>query len=398
MTVDIDQLVEFRHDIHQHPEVGLELPRTQQKVLEALDGLGMEITLGRRSTSVMAVLRGGAVPAGTAPRPTVLLRADMDALPVIEDTGLPWASQNGNMHACGHDTHTAMLVAAARSLAEDRATLPGDVVFMFQPGEEGVNGAQVMIDEGIVEVAGRVPDAAMGIHVRANAPGGVFSIRRGQMMAAGNSLLVTLRGRGGHGSAPHEAKDPIPALLESVLALQVGITREFDVFDPVVLTVGSIHAGTRRNVIPAEGSFEATIRTFDPATRAQVTAFAPRVVQGVADAYGLQADIRIEEGYPALINDGTEVEIGIALIEELFGTGSLDLFKNPTAGTEDFSRILQRIPGYFVFLGACPPGGDPAAVAPNHSPLAVFDDDVLGRGAELEVAWTHRRLRALAAG
>ena len=396
MPVDVEKMIAFRHDLHANPEVGLVLPRTQQKVLEALDGLGLEVKLGKRSTSVMAVLRGGDVDRTARVRPTVLLRADMDGLPVEEDTGLDWASMNGSMHACGHDTHTAMLVASALALAESRASLRGDVVFMFQPGEEGSDGAQVMIDEGIVDVAGRVPDAAMGIHVWSNAAHGVFALRRGKMMASGGSLIVTMRGRGGHGSAPHQAKDPIPALLASVLALQVGITREFDVFEPIVLTVGSIHAGTRRNVIPSEGTFEATVRTFDAATRSKFAHFAPRVVRGIAQAYGLEVDVRIEEGYPSLENNAPEVDRGIDLIRELFGDANLNFLTNPIGGTEDFARILQRMPGYFVFLGACAPAVDPATAPSNHSAQAYFDDAVLSQGVELETTWARRRLQSLA--
>ena len=396
MIVDTEKLIAFRHDLHANPEVGLNLPRTQQKVLDALEGLGLELKVGDRSTSVMAVLRGGAVGRTQGTRPTVLIRADMDGLPVVEDTGLDWASTNGNMHACGHDTHTAMLVASAQALVESRASLHGDVVFMFQPGEEGADGAQVMIDEGIIDVAGRIPDAAMGIHVWSNAEHGVFSVRRGKMMASGGSLIVTMRGIGGHGSAPHQAKDPIPALLESVLALQIGITREFDVFEPIVLTVGSIHAGTRRNIIPSEGTFEATVRTFDSATRDKFAHFAPRVVRGIAAAHGLDVEVRLEEGYPALENDPGEVDFGIELIQELFGEGHLNFLPNPMGGTEDFSRILQRMPGYFVFLGACASGMDPARAPSNHSGQAYFDDAVLRRGVELETTWARRRLESLA--
>jgi hippurate hydrolase len=396
MTVDTEKLIAFRHDLHANPEVGLHLPRTQQKVLDALDGLGLEFTLGDRSTSVMAVLRGGDVNRTQPKRPTVLLRADMDGLPVVEDTGLDWASTNGHMHACGHDTHTAMLVATAQALAESRSSLQGDVVFMFQPGEEGVDGAQVMIDEGVIDVAGQVPDAAMGIHVWSNAAHGVFSLRRGKMMASGGSLIVTMKGVGGHGSAPHQAKDPIPALLESVLALQVGITREFDAFQPIVFTVGSIHAGTRRNVIPSEGTFEATVRTFDDVTRDKFAQFAPRVVRGIADAYGLDVDICLEDGYPSLQNDPREVEFGIDLIQDLFGEDHLTFLANPMGGTEDFSRVLQRIPGYFVFLGACAPDADPLSAPSNHSGQAYFDDAVLQRGVGLETTWARRRLQSIA--
>jgi hippurate hydrolase len=393
--IDAAQLIAFRHDIHRNPEVGLDLPRTQSKVLDALDGLGFEITTGANSTSVMAVLRGGDVPSGT--RPLVLLRADMDALPVEEKTGLPFASENGNMHACGHDTHTAMLVSAARALAADAAHLPGDVVFMFQPGEEQVNGAQVMIDEGLLEVAGRLPDAAAGLHVRATSPSGSFVYKPGAMMADGNSLDVVFHGAGGHGSAPHRSKDPIPALLEAIQQIQIAVARRIDAFDPVIFSPGIIQAGTRRNVIPDDARFQATIRTFTPEGRAAFRAFASQILEAVAQAHGITVEYSHIDGYPALINDPVESELGEDIIEELFGSAALTIFPHPQAGTEDFSRVLQRVPGFYMNLGACPPDRDPATAPNNHSSRAVFDDGALERGSAFEYEWVHRKLAALAA-
>ena len=257
-------ITELRHAIHREPEIGLHLPATQHKVLGFLAGLPLEISTGTALSSVTAVLRG-ARPDG----PVVLLRGDMDALPVTERTGLAYASQTeGVMHACGHDLHTAMLAGAARLLAARQRELPGSVVFMFQPGEEGLAGARHMIEEGVLDAAGRRPAAAYALHVfSAELPAGVISTRPGPMLASSRVLEVTVNGRGGHASIPHRSADPIPAACEMVTALQTMVTRRFDVFDPVVVTVGCFQAGTTSNVIPDQASFQASIRTFSPAAK-----------------------------------------------------------------------------------------------------------------------------------
>src|SRR5689334_12225213 len=269
-TADLqDDLVRLRRDLHREPELGLELPRTQEKVLAALDGLPLEIGLGRSLSSVTAVLRGSS--AG----PAVLLRADMDALPLTERSGVDYASRvDERMHACGHDLHTAMLVGAARLLAE--AEFAGSVVFMFQPGEEGFAGARHMINEGVLDAAGERPVAAYALHVSGNKlPCGLFSTRPGPMLAAADQITVTVHGRGGHASQPHGAADPIPAACEMVIALQTMVTRRFDVFDPVVITVGSFHAGTTDNVIPDQARFLATARSYSQASRAALAELVP---------------------------------------------------------------------------------------------------------------------------
>ena len=234
-----DEIAELRHAIHSEPEIGLDLPKTQRKVLDALDGLPLKVGTGTGLSSVTAVLRGD------KPGPVVLLRGDMDALPVAEGTGLSYASKiPGAMHACGHDLHTAMLAGAARLLSARKADLPGTVLFMFQPGEEGYAGAKHMIGEGVLDAAGQRPVAAFGLHVTSNRlPLGTFSTRGGAMLAAADKIFITVHGRGGHASAPHKTADPIPVACEIVLALQTLVTRKFDVFDPVVITVGSFQAG-----------------------------------------------------------------------------------------------------------------------------------------------------------
>ncbi|HEY3981823.1 MAG TPA: M20 family metallopeptidase, partial [Streptosporangiaceae bacterium] len=365
------ELRDLRRAIHREPELGNDLPRTQEKVLAALDGLPLEnVSLGRQLTSVTAVLRGG------RPGPTVLLRGDMDALPVTELTGVPYSSQvDGAMHACGHDLHTAMLVGAARLLSARQAELPGSVVFMFQPGEEGMAGARLMIEEGVLEASGERAVAAYGLHVSSSEMrAGVFAGRPGAQLAAADQLEVTVRGRGGHASRPSLAADPIPVACEIVTALQTLVTRRFDVFDPVVITVGSFHAGTADNIIPAAAELKATIRTFSPAARARVRDAAVHLARQIAASHGLTADAEFIDGYPVTMNDPAELEFTGRTIAESLGDGRFVLAPNPITGAEDFSFVLEEVPGAFVFLGACPPDADPAAAAYNHSPEAVFDD------------------------
>ena len=271
------------------------------------------MSTGRKLSSVTAVLRGGAGGGADGPRdagrPSVLLRGDMDALPVTEATGLPYASRfAGVMHACGHDLHTAMLAGAARLLSERRAELPGDVIFMFQPGEEGYAGADKMIGEGVLDAAGeRWPVAAYALHVSSTQlPCGVFTTKPGPMLAAADIIRVTVRGRGGHASQPHLAADPIVAACEMVTALQALVTRQFDVFDPVVITVGSFHAGTTDNVIPDEAQFVGTARSYSAAARARLRDGTIGLVDHIAQAHGLTADAEYIEEYPVTVNDEAE--------------------------------------------------------------------------------------------
>ncbi len=392
-----DEIVGLRHAIHREPEVGLDLPRTQEKILAALDGLPLEVSTGQKLSSVTAILRGGAPgngATGNGNRPVVLLRGDMDALPVSEATGLPYASRvDGVMHACGHDLHTAMLAGAARLLAERRNELPGDVVFMFQPGEEGRRGAKLMIDEGLLDAAGRRPVAAYAVHVfSAQYPRGVFALRPGPMLAASDILRVTVRGRGGHASQPYRCADPIPGACEMVTALQTMVTRQFDVFDPVVITMASIHAGTTYNVIPDEARFLGTARSFSAEARDRLRARTARLVADIAAAHGLTAEVDYEEGYPVTVNDAGEAAFAAGAAAEVFGAERALRAEYPIAGAEDFSFVLEQVPGAFVFLGACPPGRDPETAPSNHSAEAMFDDSVLADGTALyaELAW--RRL------
>ena len=384
------EIAELRHAIHSEPEIGLDLPKTQRKVLDALAGLPLEVSTGTAVSSVTAVLRGG------RPGPVVLLRGDMDALPVTEETGLPYASAiPGAMHACGHDLHTAMLAGAAKLLCARQDEVPGTVIFMFQPGEEGFAGARHMINEGVLDAAGERPVAAYALHVSANKqPCGVFSTRPGPMLAAADQITVTVHGRGGHASQPHRAADPIPAACEMVIALQTMVTRKFNVFDPVVLTVGSFHAGTVDNVIPDDARMAASLRTFSPETRARAMDAAIALVHDVASAHGLTATAEFGQGYPVTVNDAGQAEFAESVVTGLLGAGRFMPTPYPLTGSEDFSYVLEEVPGAFLMLGACLPGNDPATAAFNHSPEAAFDDAVLADGAAVYAELAIKRLAA----
>ncbi len=381
----------MRRDLHRAAEIGLQLPRTQALVTAALADAGLEITLGRRLTSVVGVLRG----LRPGPVPAVLLRADMDALPVTEETGEPFAAQPGVMHACGHDLHTAALVGAAILLNRHRAELAGDVVFMFQPGEEGHDGAAAMIAEGVLDAAGTRVSAAYGLHVFSSTlPRGVVATRPGPLMASSAGLFVTVRGVGGHGARPHAAADPIVVAAEMVTALQTMVTRQFDVFDPVLITVGIFQAGTRRNVIPDSATFEATVRAFSAGAMARIKDSSVRLCTQLAAAYGLQADVSFTDEYPVTVNDAEHADFALRVAEDVFGDDRTLLLPDPMMGSEDFSRVLAEVPGAFLFLGACA-GKDPATAPTNHSALARFDESVLPDAALLLAELARRRLDML---
>ena len=306
-------LIDLRRELHQIPEVGLELPKTQAMVLDAVAGLPLEISTGKDLTSVVGVLRGG------QPGPTVLLRGDMDALPVVEETDLEYASTNGNMHACGHDLHTAGLVGAARLLSAHREELQGNVLFMFQPGEEGLGGAGYMIREGLLQATGDKPIAAYAIHVWSHAAKGLFQTRPGTMMAGSNQLHVTVHGKGGHGSSPSMTVDPVPVVAELVLALQTYATRRVDVFDPVVITVTQLAAGVAVNVIPNTARLGATVRTLSNETFDQLSRELPALAQGIAAAHGCTVEADFSKQYPVTINDAARTAETSVLLGEVFG-------------------------------------------------------------------------------
>lgn len=390
-TVDardiLPQLIALRRALHAQPEVGLDLPRTQRKVLDALAGLPLEITTGIRTTSVVAVLRGA------LPGPVVLLRGDMDALPIEEATGLEYAATNGAMHACGHDLHTAGLVGAARLLSAHRERLHGSVVFMFQPGEEGHGGAQIMLEEGVLDAAGERPAAAYAIHV-APGPRGVFATRPGAATAGSNQLHVTINGRGGHGSQPHQALDPVPVAAEIVLALQSFVTRRFDAFDPVVLSVTRLDTGDGAvNVIPEQVRLSATVRTVSAVSLAVLQEGLPRLVKGIASAHGLDAEVEFTVMFPVTLNDPAETAGTLTTLRDTFGAPRVLTAPTPTMGSEDFAYVLDEIPGTFFALLASPPDLDPGQAEWNHSPRVRFDDTVLADHAAALAALAFSRTR-----
>ncbi|MGB3761735.1 MAG: M20 family metallopeptidase [Ornithinimicrobium sp.] len=389
-----EELRSLRRDLHQIPEIGLDLPLTQARLLAELKGLDLEITTGQGLSSVVGVLRGhkdrGAHDA--ASRPVVLLRGDMDGLPVTEEVDVPYVSRHaGQMHACGHDLHMAAMVGAARILHAQRDDLEGDVVLMFQPAEEGPGGAKPMLAEGLLDAAGRRVDAAYALHVfSSELPLGQWSAKPGALMAGADTVQITVTGRGGHGSTPHRAADPVPVICEIVLALQTMVTRTFDAFDSVVLTVGRVSAGTKDNIIPDSAELAATLRTFDPVIRATATAAIERVAAGVSAAHGMTASVTFSEGYPATINDEAEYALAAEVTTDLFGAERHTLRPLPEMGSEDMSFVMNEVPGAYFFLSAC--AEEDFENAPdNHSPRAAFDDSVLPDAAAWLAAVALRR-------
>lgn len=373
-----DDLVDLRRQLHRVPEIGLRLPQTKALVLEALAGLPLEIHEGDSLDSVVAVVRGAKGESG----PVVILRGDMDALPVQEETGLPFASEvPGVMHACGHDLHVAALVGAARLLCRRREELSGDVVLMFQPAEEGPGGAEPMIAEGLLDIAGRRADAAYAWHIAAAGyPLGTWFGNRGTTMASSEDIHVVVHGAGGHGSQPWDALDPVPVAAEIVLALQSAVTRSFDVTDPVVATVGRLAAGTKANIIPDRAELDITCRALSEEARQRLRVVVERVATGVAAAHGLTATTEVVESYPPTVNDEAEHDLACQVIDDLFGAGTYVERPAPEMGAEDFSFVMEQVPGAYLYLSGCSTD-DPATAPDNHSPRAEFDDSVLWQAA-----------------
>ena len=385
----LDDVVALRRDLHMRPELDLDLPLTQARVLDALDGLPLAVTTGQRQSSIVADLDGD------RPGPTVLLRGDMDALPMPEDTGLDFASQvDGAMHACGHDAHTAMLAGAARLLAARRGDLAGRVRFMFQPGEEGAGGATVALREGVLDATdgGEPVSWAFAIHQSPSMPSGLVATKGGPLLASADVLHVTVRGRGGHASMPHYANDPIPVACEIVQALQTWVTRRVDVFDPAVVTVGRIAAGTTTNVIPESARIDGTIRAVSARVRDDARAAVQRIATHVAAAHDMAAEVEIVPGYPVTVNDAGAADEVLATSRWLVGDKLTAPMPTPVMGAEDFSYVVERVPGAMAFLGTRPPGVAPAEAAPNHSNRMVLDEEAMARGVALYAAVALRRL------
>ena len=374
----LPELQTLRRKLHQIPEFGLELPNTLKAILDEVSGLG-EITLGKSITSAVLRIKGD------LPGPTVLLRADMDALAVIEDTGLEFASTNSFMHACGHDLHMAMGVGAAKILASRSSELKGEVIIFFQPGEEGHHGADIMIEEQALMVSGSKPIRAYGLHVFSSYPLGMMGSRSGPLMASAGDLLVTVSGSGGHGSMPWLSKDPISVLNEIMTALQTMVTKRFSAFDPVIVNIGWVRAGdtATTNVIPETASFGATVRVFSEENASKLKQYTQELVTSIAEGFGLSATVEFTRATKVLMNDPAAIASVEKVTSEVFGAGRYINLPTPIAGGEDFASILSEVPGAFVFMGACPPDKDYTSAATNHSNKAVFDDSILGDGAAL---------------
>ena len=384
---------ELRRDIHRWPEIGLDLPKTRARLLSELEDLPLDITLHKTTSGVVALLTGD------KPGPTVMLRGDMDALPMPENTGLDFASRVDNcMHACGHDTHVAMLSSAARMLSERKADLPGRVLFMFQPGEEGYGGAEYMLNEGLLDVP-KLSDgtsspiaAAYAIHITSSMPAGYIGTRGGPIMASSDRLEIVITGKGGHASEPFRTLDPVPVACEIIQALQMFVTRRIDIFDPTVITITKLISGTAYNVIPEVARVEGTIRALSDRTRKNVHDGIRRVAEGIASAHDMSAEVIVELGYPVTVNDTPSADFALDIASSIVGEGKTARMPTPIMGAEDFSYVLEKLPGAMVFLGGTPAGMDPSKAPPNHSNRVTFDEDAMTTGIALYSAMALRTL------
>ncbi len=372
--------VALRRRIHEHPELGLHLPKTVAAVREVLDGLDVKIEHGPSSSGMIVTLQGP-----TQGR-TILLRGDMDALPMPEDTGLAFASKEpGRMHACGHDSHTAMLAMAVKLLHANRSKLSGTVKFMFQPGEEGHFGARHMIDDGLIDKHPK-PDGAFAIHITPNVPTGVMTAKAGAFMASTDTIEVRIIGKGGHASAPHHTVDPMPVACEIVLALQSFVTRKINAFDPVVLTIAKIDGGTTSNVIPEAVNLLGTLRSVSETSRTRAKEGLKKVIEKIAEAHDARAEVKLTPGYDVTVNDGRMVALGADVARNLFGEKGFMPMPAPVMGAEDWSYVLQRIPGCMMFLGVAPEGHSHHHAAPCHSNRMMLDEDAMAHGIAMYAA------------
>ncbi|MGX7951025.1 M20 metallopeptidase family protein [Tsuneonella sp. HG249] len=370
-----DRIVTLRRAIHAEPELGLETPMTLAKVRAALAHLPLDWREGGKTTGAVASLKGA------RPGRRVLLRGDMDALPMDERTGLDFASTiPGRMHACGHDAHTAMLAGAAELLTARRDALAGEVQFMFQPGEEGFHGARHMLDDGLIDP---LPEAAFALHIMPNARHGAVAGRAGALMASTDTLEIVVEGKGGHASMPHDTLDPVPAACAIVTALQAMVTRRFNAADAVVVTVTMIEAGTANNVIPDRVTLGGTIRTLTPRNREKVRALVEETAKGVATGYGVEANVNLTAGFPVTVCDERAVTLGCSVTGELFGEAAWTPLPAPIMGAEDFSYVLEKVPGAMFFLGVAHEGDDWRSCCSIHSSRMMVDESVLPRGSAL---------------
>lgn len=385
------KVIEWRRDIHAHPELGNREFRTARLVADHLKALKLSVRTGIAHTGVSAVLDTG------NPGPTIALRADMDALPVTEQTGLPFASKvtttyrgkkTGVMHACGHDAHTAILMGAAEALTRMKDELRGRILFIFQPAEEGApegeeGGARLMLEQGLFHPI--KPDRVYGLHVTSSLPSGVVALREGPALASSDAFTITVRGRQTHGSRPWGGVDPIVIAAQIVTSAQTLISRESELTTgPAILSFGAIEGGIRNNIIPDQVEMIGTIRTFDAGMREKIHRRLRELARGVGRAMGAQVDVSIRSGYPVTVNDIPLTQRVRPILEQVAGKGNV-LRPNLRTGAEDFSYYAQRTPGVFFFVGVTPPGKDPKTAPSNHSPLFYIDESALRIGLEAMV-------------
>jgi amidohydrolase len=367
----------MRRDFHAHPELGFQEVRTSGIVARELNALGLEVRSGVGGTGVVALLEG------SKPGPVLLIRADMDALPILEETGAPYASQNpGIMHACGHDGHTAVLLTVAKMLHAHRAELSGTVKFMFQPAEEGMGGAEKMISDGVLE--NPKVDVALGLHVWNEKPVGWIGISSGPAMAGAEIFKVKVFGKGGHGAVPHLAVDPILAAAQIITALQGIVARNVGPLQTAVVSICTIHAGETFNVIPPAAEMTGTIRTFEPAVRALVLERFEKTVHSVAEGMGCKAEIDLQMLTPATINHADTAARVKAVADRLFPQSDVDTANYTTMGSEDFAFVLEKVPGCFFFIGSA--NHEKGLDAGHHHPKFDIDETALPRGAALMAA------------
>ena len=380
-------VIDLRRKIHANPELGNQLPETTATVLDALSDLDLEYRHSEETTGFVATLRGA------ANGPRIMLRADMDALPMPEDNDLPFASKNpGRMHACGHDSHTAMLAGAARLLSAHRDAIKGSVDFFFQTGEEGHFGAKVALDEGLFD-APNSPDAVFAIHITPLIPVGTVSCRPGAILAAADVWDVEIIGRGGHASMPHDCLDPVPVACEIVSAYNTFVTRRINAFDPVVLTTTKIEAGTTNNVIPESARLMGTLRSTSPRARVLAREGLERIAHGVAAAHEMEARFNLSAGYPVTINNNDFVSFAREVATSLLGEKGYIPMNAPLMGAEDFSYFLERWPGAMMMLGVKP--DDESLAAPCHSNRMILNESGMAHGvalhARIALDWLERQ-------
>ncbi len=367
------EIIKTRRTIHKRPELAYQEKETAKMVAERLEALGIDVKTGVGGTGVVGILKGA------KKGRVVALRADMDALPVQEMSEVEFRSGvNGVMHACGHDTHVAMLLGAARILAEHRKELQGTVKFLFQPAEEhgGRGGAMPMIEDGAMKDP--KVDFVFGLHIDSTRKSGVFGMKEGAIAAAPDTFKIRIIGRGGHGSAPHETVDPIYIAAQLILALQGVSSRMIDPVRPFVISIGAVHSGTKENIIPDEAVLDGTIRTLDEATRRRAKAKVAEVAKGVCRTFGARAEVQFEkDAYPVTVNDAKATEGAERVLRRIPGTKVKRI--EAILGGEDFSRFLQKAPGTFYFLGTN--NQAKGCVYPNHSSRFKVDEDVLKYGA-----------------